>query len=279
GRLVERRQGRTTIRRLRLSYDDNQARPAALTVNGVAVKSYRRDGLLRPVEAIDYNTLLPSDGAPLLAGERPALASRSSFDALGRVVRETTVEVSGSSDVVIGELQRDFADDYAGARRLRTLRGEELSFAYSARGTLQGIVREGLASMAVELTNHGGLWVGARVAGSDESWSLTRTRDALGFVRTTGLGVTGEAAVSGDAVLRGPTGKITAELRFGPLLPGSLRGYSYDALGRLAEQSFQARSMPSLASFAANAPAALADEDAGAALLTTEPDPGQWTPV
>ncbi|MCC7071016.1 MAG: hypothetical protein IT383_06830, partial [Deltaproteobacteria bacterium] len=125
------------------------------------------------------------DGAPLLAGERPALASRSSFDALGRVVRETTVEVSGSTGEVIGELERGFADDFSGARTLRTLRGEELSFAYSGRGTLQGIAREGVASIAVELTNHGGLWVGARVAGSDESWSLTRTRDALGFVRTT----------------------------------------------------------------------------------------------
>ena len=72
---------------------------------------------------------------------------------------------------------------------------------------------------------------------------------------------------TGDAVLRGPTGKITAELRFGPMLGAGVRGYRYDDLGRLKEQLLQVQNLPSTSGFLSQVSAALAVEDAGAATL------------
>lgn len=266
GRLHERRQGRDTARTLGLDYEENATRPRRLTVDSLEARTWVRDGLERVVEATDLNLMLPGDGPVALADARPRLRTTLSYDALGRVVGDSTDDLDTGDE--LSTLVRTFADDLVGPHHLSTLRGEDLSFGYTPRGTLWTVDRSGFASVSVTFAHQGGLWVGADVVGEDE-WSVRRARDAFGFVRRTALAVKGQSPTSGDAVLRGPTGKVVAERRFGPMLGTSLRGFGFDDLGRLKEQVTQLRAVPSEASFLSLVGEAVAREAAGADSLSS----------
>ena len=266
GRLLERRQGRGTARRLGLGYEDNARRPRRLTVDGMEARTLERDGLERVVEATELNLMLPGDGPVALADARPRLRTTLSYDALGRVVGDSTDDLDTGDE--LATLVRTFGDDLVGPHHLSTLRGEDLSFGYTPRGTLWTVDRSRLANVSVTFAHQGGLWVGADVVGEDE-WSVRRARDAFGFVRQTALAVKGQSPTSGDAVLRGPTGKVVAERRFGPMLGTSLRGFGFDDLGRLKEQVTQLRAVPSEASFLSLVGEATAREVVGVDSLTS----------
>jgi cysteine-rich repeat protein/YD repeat-containing protein len=54
----------SALRNIAYAYNPNSVRPSALSVGGVAAKSWSRDGLERPTLATDRNLVLSSDGYP-----------------------------------------------------------------------------------------------------------------------------------------------------------------------------------------------------------------------
>lgn len=255
------------------SYPVNRAAPSAVVVDGVTAKSWTRDGLERPVTATDENV---GDGDAAFNASRPTLTTRLRFDALGRVIGDetrgtfpvTSPTLPGAENVTLSRLIWTRAANFLGPVAVATRNGEEVAWGYSPRGTLHSITRSGVAGTRVTtaaLENSGGLWTRASVA--PDELAVTKTRDALGFVTESSIATKDELFFQED-VLRGPTGRITAERRDSALFGARARSFSYDPLQRLGAFRIDTSTAMTREAFLAETSTALSDEPAGFGVVT-----------
>lgn len=272
GRLASKTAQGTRTRVTTFTYNDGATAPTTLDVDGRLAKSITRDGLERAVAATDFNVVSSRDAR--LVASRPALSTQRSFDSLGRIVGESTLgdfpslspTLSGQAAVQLGQLVPTYDDDVLGPKSLALQSGTDFSFGYSERGNLETLTRAGLQTISVALSYQGSLWVGASVDGVRD-WRVQKKRDAFGFIVGSRLGPASGPTVSEDAVLRGPTGKVTAELRAGGRLGRRLKGFRYDGLARFSSQRFAEDPGITFAELLDETAAALHNEEAGAAVV------------
>lgn len=268
------------VRHFSFVHAPNTRAVADVFVDGEPARSFTRDGLDRVYKALDQNRVLVPDDPQRRSGARPRIESRVTYDALGRVRLDETRAaypagghpLGGQGQVLIAKLEARLPASFAGPSEVETRAGELLSFAYDDAGMLAAVARSNGAlgrTVTATLQSEGGLWTQAQVSSNGGSAvTLAKERNAFGEIGLSSMSLPGAAAPARfDAVLRGPSGKIVAELRQGTLSPMEGKGYRYDGRGRLEAHTFAARNLPSLAQFQAWADEALADEALGASII------------
>jgi RHS repeat-associated protein len=271
----------TTTRTTNWTYAANRDAPESVGVDAHLAKSFVRDGLDRPVSAVNTNLVL--DGASDFQASRPRITTRLTYDTLGRVVQDGTsaqFPASGPTPapppVVLGSADRTFTSDYLGPSSLQTLAGERLEYRYSERGNLERIERSNVnftgpasRTVLVEFASQDGLWVQSEIAASQgNSWSLGKGRDGFGFVVHDQLKKKADPPLYEGFVLRGPTGRITAERRVGARGGTVASGFTYDEVGRLATMRVDLGSTITKDAFLEHTNVALSNEGAGAEIIT-----------
>jgi RHS repeat-associated protein len=240
----------------------------------VTAKTWIRDGLDRAVVATDFNR---SDGSVSFKGSRPVITSRLAYDTLGRIVSDvtdgtfpiTSPTLPGMSNVTLGDVSWDHPASFLGPNYLSTLLEEQMYFEYTSKGTLASLTREGFDRdrlVQVSYSSQGGDWVYADVSSAG---AQLKGRDAFGHIRESSA-ILGAAVAFRQDLLRGPTGRITAERWTGPLLGTHARSYSYDALGRLNALRIDNATSMTRASFLSEVDAALGNEDWGFDVVTPD---------
>jgi RHS repeat-associated protein len=257
------------------NYLENRAAPQTITVPGGALRSVTRDGLDRPTEASDFNLVTVDDSADsIFRGSRPTLKSKLTFDSLGRVTVDQTLGTFPStspvlpsqSNVEIAKLTTTWPTTYAGATSALTKRSENLAFTYNDAGRMATLARTN-AAVGTTIGFHylGDNWTSATTTAGR---TVSRTRNAFGEINATALTTlaTGGTTHFSESVLRGPTGRIvatrtTSTLATAQSLGTRLRGYSYDALARLAKFRIDGNSTMTSTAFENLRAAVLANEN------------------
>ncbi|MDP2345174.1 MAG: polymorphic toxin-type HINT domain-containing protein [Deltaproteobacteria bacterium] len=257
GRMEDRIRGvRGNERAFRWTYDANQSSPSSLLVDGTAAKSWLRDGLDRPIVAIDKNLVLDADASnsPTLPSSRGTLTTSVRYDVLGRVVADETLgkfpsssPTAPNSEVLLSESARSHGTAFLGPNTVTFLSGERLNKTYGDNGDVVGLGRQGIngAQLDIALSYQGRQWVRATLP---NSLRVTKERDGVGNVRSSSFQI-GTTTTFSEDVIRGPTGRVVGAHTTTTFLGKRLLSHRYDGLARLKQTSVDLNTAMTVSAF------------------------------
>jgi RHS repeat-associated protein len=244
------------------AFSFNRVVPYKKSVDDITAQEFTYDGLDRMVEVTDQNLVLPADSSSSTFREsRPAVSSALAWDTLGRVRIDESYgdfplgspTLPGQSTPLSSVLTTWPRSTLGASEYLLGLSGESMSFSYDGNG--DAVVARKTSPSGANTEAHfkleGGLWTEAVIyAPSGDKASITRGRDSFGRTLSHELSFGASSQKVRSDVLRSTTGRIVAERRSTQLFNGVFgRSYTYDGLGRIAQERIDANTTATLASF------------------------------
>lgn len=218
------------------------------------LRDVTRDGLDRPTIASDFNIVTTVDSSDAtFNGSRPTLTTTVTYDSLGRSPSESTrgtfpstsPTLPSSTNFEVASTTVVWPLNDAWPTSVKTKRGEQLNFATNDFGGLDSVTRTnsgaagetGLPPSPNSTTLTFGYvasdWVSATTSAGH---FITKDRDSLGQVISSGLTASNLDKRFREDVLRGPTGRIVATRnQWSVRTVADLRGHKFNAVDQLTE--------------------------------------------